>query len=112
MSDECIFCKIIARQLPASIVAEDETCIVIKDIHPKASIHYLIIPKKHVQDLQSLATEEIALVSHLAAMAQRLYQENGEQKAFKLMMNNGYDAGQRVFHLHMHYLAGTMHGHV
>lgn len=112
MSDTCIFCNILARKVPAPFVAETDDVFVIKDIHPKAPVHYLIIPKKHVVDIQSLQGDDIELVAKMAAMAQKLSQESAEHKDFKLLINSGYSAGQRVFHLHMHYLAGGLQGEV
>lgn len=108
MVENCIFCKIATRQVPATFVAENDDIFVIKDISPKAPIHYLIIPKKHVVDVQSLESDELSLMSKMAAMAQRLSQEATEHKDFRLVINSGYAAGQRVFHLHMHYLAGGL----
>lgn len=112
MSDSCIFCNILARKVPAPILAETEDVFVIKDIHPKAPIHYLIIPKKHVVDVQSLQGADIELMAKMAAMAQKLSQESSEHKDFRLVVNSGHAAGQRVFHLHMHYLAGGLHAEV
>lgn len=104
---QCIFCSIIQKKIPAQIVAESEKVIVIKDIHPKAPLHNLIIPKEHVVDVQSLSAARLSLMADMAAMAQKLSQDAGGQH-FRLVINSGHDAGQRVFHLHMHYLAGTL----
>jgi histidine triad (HIT) family protein len=102
MNASCIFCKIINKEIPADIVAEASDVIAIRDIQPKAPTHLLIIPKKHIIDIQSLANEDLAIGSHIFAMAQQLAQG----RAFRLLMNNGKDVGQSVFHLHTHFLAG------
>ncbi len=102
MNTSCIFCKIISKEIPADIIAETSDMIAIRDIHPKAPTHLLIIPKKHIVDIQSLTHEDLAIGSHVFAMAQQLAQG----RAFRLLMNNGQDVGQSVFHLHAHFLAG------
>jgi histidine triad (HIT) family protein len=112
--ENCIFCKIATRQIPATFIAENDDIFVIKDIHPKAPIHYLIIPKKHVVDVQSLTSDELSLMSKMAAMAQQLSLHTStslsmsDKEDFRLVINSGHAAGQRVFHLHMHYLAGGL----
>ena len=105
MKSDCIFCSIIAGDIPGQIVAETEDILVIKDIAPKAKIHYLIVPKQHFKDLQEL--EDCCLGSRMFRMAQKLSADNPQAKDYRLMVNNGYGAGQRVFHLHMHFLAGS-----
>lgn len=103
---DCIFCKIIARQILSTVIAENDDIIVIKDIHPKAPIHYLIMPKKHIKDIQSFERGDCCLGSKMLLMAQKLSQEIPEAADFKLVINSGYKAGQRVFHVHTHFLAG------
>ncbi len=103
----CIFCKIIARQIPATIIAETERVIVIKDINSQADVHYLIIPKEHVQDIQSMTQEQLQLLAEMGAEAQKL--STSAQQDFKLVVNSGRGVGQEVLHLHMHYLAGKLH---
>ena len=91
--------------MPSTKVVETENLIVIKDIYPKASIHYLIIPKKHVPDIQSLAAEDVTLAGDMIMVAQQLSRDVSGADSFRLIINNGVSAGQRVFHLHMHFLA-------
>lgn len=107
MSQNCIFCKIINKEIPAEIIAENERVIVIKDIAPKAPIHYLIIPKKHFSDIAQLAPEDCDYAADLLLMARQLSQSEPQAKAFRLVSNNGALVGQSVFHIHIHFLAGT-----
>lgn len=106
MSD-CVFCKIIDRTIPSTILVETDDLIVIKDIAPKAPFHRLIIPKKHIPDIQSLSGEDTALAGNMLMMAQRLALDLPDPKAFRLLVNSGADAGQKVFHLHIHMLSGA-----
>ena len=103
----CIFCSIIAKQVPASIVYETNALLVINDINPQAPIHYLIIPKKHIQDVRFLSAEDAQLVSDLLFAASELSKTLSEPGGFRLQINNGADAGQHVFHLHIHFLANA-----
>ena len=105
--NDCVFCKIIARQIPADIIAETDDVIVIKDINPKAPIHYLILPKKHIKDLQSFEKQDCCYASKMLLMARDLSHANPQAAQFRLIMNNGHAAGQRVFHSHIHFLAGA-----
>ena len=105
MSD-CIFCKILHKEIPSSFVEETNTLIVIHDIAPKTPIHYLIISKKHIKDLNSLEKQDQALVGDMILMSQKLAKKYFNNGAFRLVINSGHAAGQRIFHLHMHVLAG------
>ena len=106
MVSSCIFCKIIAKQIPSTIITENDQVIVIKDIYPKAPIHYLIIPKKHIVDIAAFEAGDADLAASMLMMAKELTIMLDGSKAFKLLVNNGADAGQMVFHSHMHFLAG------
>ena len=108
MKPDCIFCAIIAGQAPAEIVTETDDILVVKDIAPKAPIHYLIIPKHHYKDIQSFSPTDCCLAGKMIKMAQRLSNEIEEAQDFRLVINNGYNAGQRIFHVHAHFLAGTV----
>ena len=107
MSDvSCIFCKIIDRKIPVSIILENDFVIVIKDIAPKAPIHYLIMPKKHRADVSSLLPEDATIVWEMMKAAQTLGNDVAPDRAFNLVVNNGALAGQVIPHLHWHFLAG------
>ena len=106
MSKECVFCKIVAGALPAHVIAQDEDVVVIKDINPRAPIHYLILPKKHVADLGRLEAGDHKLAGSLLMMAAKLSHQEPEAREFRLVSNNGATAGQVVFHVHLHFLAG------
>ena len=108
MNNGCLFCKIIAGDIPAQVVAENAEVIVIKDINPRAPLHYLIIPKKHVPDISSLTPDDRQLAGSLLMMAQQLSQQDPNAREFRLVSNNGATVGQVVFHIHLHFLAGKV----
>jgi len=108
MNKDCVFCKIIAGDIPAQIVAENAEVIVIKDINPRAPLHYLIIPKKHISDIRALVPDDHHLAGSLLMMAQELSQQDPNAREFRLVSNNGATVGQVVFHIHLHFLAGKV----
>lgn len=101
-----IFSKIITREIPAKIVYEDDRCLAFHDVNPQAPIHVLLIPKKEIPRLVDATAEDAALLGHLMLTANKIAQQLGVGEAFRLAVNNGADAGQSVFHLHLHILAG------
>ena len=101
-----IFTKIINRELPADILYEDEHCIAFKDINPAAPIHGLIVPKKEIPRLADAKEEDQALLGHLLLAMGKVARQLGVEDAFKVAIANGADAGQTVFHLHLHLMAG------
>ena len=103
---ETLFGKIINRQIPADIVYEDDQCIAIKDINPQAPVHLLLIPKKPIDRLSNAQADDQALLGHLMLAVGKITRELKIENAFRLAINNGADAGQSVFHLHLHILAG------
>ena len=101
-----IFGKIISREIPATIVYEDDQCLAFRDISPQAPTHVLLVPKKEIPRLIDATDEDRALLGHLMLTASRIARELGAGDAFRLVVNNGAEAGQSVFHLHLHILAG------
>ncbi|MDD5342442.1 MAG: histidine triad nucleotide-binding protein [Patescibacteria group bacterium] len=106
-NNNCVFCQIAAKQLPAKIVFEDEDLFAFYDIKPKADIHVLIIPKKHIATLASLESSDAGLMGKLLYRVRLLAKDLGITEGFKLVLNNGLKAGQLVPHLHFHILAGS-----
>jgi len=106
MSD-CLFCQIIAGEIPATIVHQDDRLVVIKDINPQAPLHALIIPRRHIATLNDLAPEDDALVGSMFRSAAALAQQNGyRERGYRTVFNTNREAGQSVFHIHLHLLAG------
>jgi histidine triad (HIT) family protein len=105
MSDT-IFSKIINREIPANIVYEDEHCLAFKDINPQAPMHILIIPKNPIATLADAEVSHQQLLGHLLLKAGEVAKEQGYGDAFRLVVNNGEEVGQTVFHLHVHILGG------
>jgi len=101
-----LFGKVIRREIPADIVYEDELCLAFRDINPQAPIHVLLIPKKEIDKLSSADGADQALLGHMMLAAAKVARQLGVEDAFRLVVNNGAEAGQSVFHLHLHILAG------
>lgn len=102
-----LFEKIIAREIPAEIVHEDDQCIAIRDINPQAPVHFLVIPKKCIERIGEAKTEDGSLLGHLLLTAGKLARDHGfEDGGFRLVINHGLDGGETVPHLHVHVLAG------
>lgn len=104
MSTDTLFTKIINREIPADIVYEDEQCICIKDIAPKAPVHVLLIPRKPIPKLADASAEDKAILGHLMTVVGDITRQLGIDQAFRVVINNGEGAGQTVFHLHLHIL--------
>jgi histidine triad (HIT) family protein len=102
----CIFCKILNKELPADIIYEDEKILAFKDIHPKAPIHILIIPKDHIISVDHLKEENKELIGELILAAKKIAEMKGLSTGYKLTINVGKDGGQEVDHLHLHLLGG------
>lgn len=105
--EECVFCNIIDRKIPADIVYEDEYILAFRDINPKAPVHILIIPKKHIATLMNIKESDRQLIGNIYLAAQKIAAEEGiDKKGFRLVQNCNEDAGQEVFHIHFHLLGG------
>ena len=104
-----IFLKIINREIPADIIYEDDISIAFNDISPQAPTHILVIPKKVIQKISEADKSDKELLGHLLLVAKKITDEN-DIKDFRLVINNGAEAGQTVFHLHIHILAGELGG--
>ncbi|MEN3014710.1 MAG: histidine triad nucleotide-binding protein [bacterium] len=109
--ENCIFCKIVKKEIPSEIIYEDESTIVFKDINPQAPIHWLVVPKKHIPTHMEITPQDKELMGHLHLVTQKITQQNNINH-YKLVMNCGYEAGQRVFHIHLHILSGKKQGEV
>ncbi|MEM6447658.1 MAG: histidine triad nucleotide-binding protein [Cyanobacteria bacterium P01_D01_bin.123] len=105
MSDT-IFGKIVRKEIPADIVYEDDLALAFKDITPQAPVHILVIPKKPISQIEMAEAGDRDLLGHLLLTAQKVAKEAGLDHGYRLVINNGEDAGQTVFHLHVHILGG------
>jgi histidine triad (HIT) family protein len=104
---DCIFCQIASGKIPGDIVYQDKEILAFRDINPKAPVHILIIPKKHIASLDQLSQSDTALVGRMVAVASRLAKDEGvAEKGYRLAINCGKEGGQLVPHLHLHLLGG------
>lgn len=103
----CLFCKIIAGQIPGAIVHQDDELVALKDINPQAPLHVLIVPRKHIATLNDLSPEDDALVGSMFRRAAALAREHGyDERGYRTVFNTNREAGQSVFHIHLHLLGG------
>ena len=106
-SDNCIFCKIAAGEIPSTRVHEDDVCIAFNDLTPQAPTHILIIPREHVDSLDKASGENKDVLGHLLLTAAKIARDNGfAENGYRIVINTNADGGQTVFHLHVHLLAG------
>ena len=105
-AQDCIFCKIISKEIPANIITENDDVFVMQDIHPKTPIHYLILPKKHIVNVKQLEEQDSHYLAKMMFMARQISEKLSGDGSFRLIMNNGAGAGQSVFHMHCHFLSG------
>jgi histidine triad (HIT) family protein len=104
---DCIFCKIVAGEIPSSQVYADDLVTAFRDINPSAPTHVLIVPNRHIASVNDLKTEDESLVGHLFTIAQQIAAQEGiDASGYRLIINSGPDGGQEVFHLHLHLLGG------
>ena len=109
--ENCVFCKIINREIPSEIVYEDEKVIAFKDVNPAAPIHILVVPKKHIETLLDVSEEDSSLIAHIYQVINKIAKDNEfADKGFRVIANCGRDSGQEVMHIHFHVLAGKKLG--
>lgn len=107
---ECLFCQIVAQEIPAELVHQDERAVVIRDLNPQAPTHLLVLPRAHLESLDDAAQKDEALLGHLLRVAARVANAAGLPDGYRTVINNGAGAGQSVFHLHIHVLGGRSLG--
>ncbi|MCL2817730.1 MAG: histidine triad nucleotide-binding protein [Clostridiales bacterium] len=109
--ENCVFCRIVRGEIPAAVVYEDEEILAFKDISPKAPVHILLIPKKHLSGLSAMEEEDAALFGRLNYLAAQIAKEQGiAESGYRLVTNCGRDSGQEVFHIHFHLIGGRFLG--
>ena len=107
----CVFCRIASHQSPAKSLYEDDRCIALEDIHPRAPVHVLVIPKKHIASLNDDLDGDEPLLGHLLNVAARTARDKGiDRSGFRTVINTNAEAGQTVFHLHVHVMGGRIMG--
>ena len=104
--ENCLFCKIINGEIPSEKVYEDEEILAFKDIHPKAPVHILVIPKKHISSAMEIEEQDEALIGKMFTVIKKLAKEFGLENGYRIVNNCGSDGGQEVMHLHFHLLGG------
>jgi histidine triad (HIT) family protein len=105
VGDECLFCRIVAGEIPAEIVRDDDDLVAFRDVNPQAPLHVLVVPRLHVADAAALAERAPATVAAMVSAAHAVAADAGHD-SYRLVLNTGPDAGQSVFHAHLHVLAG------
>ena len=108
--ENCVFCKIVAGEIPSPRLYEDDKMIVIRDIQPKAKLHYLCIPKQHFALLSEMDDAKADIVKHVFQVIPTLQEKLGLQDGYRVVINQGFNAGQTVWHLHIHLLGGEVLG--
>ena len=105
----CIFCDIISKKIPARIIYEDEFAVAFEDVNPQAPIHVLVVPRKHIATSLDIKEEDDALMAHLLQVANKVSKDKDiAKRGFRLVMNCNREAGQTIFHLHLHVLGGRI----
>ncbi|XP_063237697.1 adenosine 5'-monophosphoramidase HINT1 isoform X2 [Bacillus rossius redtenbacheri] len=107
---DTIFGKILRKEIPCSFIYEDDKCVAFKDVNPQAPIHFLVIPRKPIEQLSKAGDEDSELLGHLMTVARKVAKQQGLNDGFRLVVNDGADGCQSVFHLHLHVLGGRQLG--
>lgn len=103
----CLFCRIIAGEIPGDLLHQDDHCVVLRDLNPQAPLHALVIPREHLESLDDASQKDEMLLGHLLRIAARVANDQGHaESGYRTVINTGAGAGQSVFHLHVHVLAG------
>ncbi|MFH1799124.1 MAG: histidine triad nucleotide-binding protein [Candidatus Omnitrophota bacterium] len=109
VADDCIFCKMVEKNVNAETVYEDEEVMAFKDLKPQAPVHFLFIPKKHISTLNDISCQDVVLIGNLFARIKEVAHKKGLDKdGYRVVVNCGKNAGQEVFHLHAHLLGGRV----
>lgn len=108
--ENCLFCRIVAGEIPSTKVYEDETILAFRDINPLAPVHVLVIPKTHIRDTDGITAENSALVAHIFEVIPQIAKAEGLENGYRVVSNCGPDSGQMVPHLHFHILGGKALG--
>ncbi|HEX8177540.1 MAG TPA: histidine triad nucleotide-binding protein [Pyrinomonadaceae bacterium] len=104
---DCLFCRIIAGEIPADVVHQDDVCLAFRDINPQAPTHVLVIPREHIESLDEATQRDERTLGHLLRVAARVANQEGlSESGYRTVINTGAGAGQSVFHLHLHVLGG------
>ena len=107
MSEGCLFCRIVRKEIPAKVILESDQALAFRDINPQAPVHVLVIPKTHIENALALESKHAPVLFEIFRLAQEAAKQEGtDQSGFRLIFNNGPDAGQAVGHLHLHVLGG------
>lgn len=107
----CVFCKIIAGELPSRMVYTDDTVVVFKDIRPRMPVHLLVVPREHIPDLEAIEPRHEGILARLLLVAAKVAADEGlARRGYRLVLNDGADSGQEVFHIHLHVLGGRRMG--
>lgn len=106
----CLFCKVVAGEIPSDRVFETDEVLAFRDIHPQAPTHVLVVPRRHVPDVDTLTDDDEGLLSSLFAAVRRIAEQEGLARGYRVVTNVGAESGQSVFHLHLHLLGGRRMG--
>jgi histidine triad (HIT) family protein len=104
---DCLFCKIIAGDIPADKVFEDEQVVVFKDIYPKADVHLLMVPRAHIASLDNLDESHDGVMAHMMRLLPKIAKQQGLDTGFRTIINTGPGGGQEIYHLHLHLMGGS-----
>ncbi|MFA5575755.1 MAG: histidine triad nucleotide-binding protein [Tissierellaceae bacterium] len=102
--DNCLFCKIVNGQIPSNFIYEDDKAIAFEDINPQAPVHFLVVPKEHIESLDHIDEDKRLLMGHLLLIASKIAKERGLEDGYRVVNNIGVDGGQTVDHIHFHVL--------